>query len=628
MRRLAALFAVCSFAACRCVELPEGEYRCDPSTGGDCEDAGEAVDAGADAGPELDAGVDAGGFVLSPCTEQWCWDHPRPLGRVHLRSVFELRRDDVWAVGHAGNVLHYDGEGWRQVPANTGANLFDVWGFADDSVWIVGAAGTILEWDGQRFVRHDAGVGNELRAIAAANRRNMHVFGSNGAVLRYDGQWTRPVVPPNLGQFFAAAGWPDGGVLAYGDNGLRYSGGAWSVVPKPPDAGAINALWARSSQDIWAAGAAGGLWRNTSGDLDQGWVALDAGTSNALHAVFAIGDHGYWGSGSNGLWETTSSVPLATQAIWGIHGLSENDLWAVGPGQLLHRRLDGTFFDDQWPPEDFSTWLQGIALVPGGGAWAVGDGHSVFVRDGGTWSRVRNEGNVNFGWYYDVWASPQGPVVAVGGDPIRIAYWDAGAGQMSEVDPGFSEELWGVWGASPSDVWAVGQGRRIVRFDGGTWTVLPQDQLCPGGDYEEVTGTGPDDVWIVGNSGCVVRWDGRSFSDESVGVGDLLNGVATPARGEVFVASMTGRVWRRVGDAGWSSETLPATGTLHDLTAYAGTVWAAGDNAVLLRRDPVTGAWARTIVPSEQNFRLQTITSSPGEGLLAAGQHGVIFFRK
>src|SRR5262249_41024511 len=150
----------------------------------------------------------------------------------------------------------------------TSANLLRVWGADRSSVWIAGQNGLVMEWNGERLVRHDAGVNFDLRAIAPAGRRDGPFPGVDGTVGRLDGQpGSRPIVPgPSGAALNAATGWPDGGLLALGDYGLQHAG-AWAEVPRPSDAGPMNAIWSTAANDVWACGEAGGLYHNTSGDF-------------------------------------------------------------------------------------------------------------------------------------------------------------------------------------------------------------------------------------------------------------------------------------------------------------------------------------------------------------------------
>ena len=60
------------------------------------------------------------------------------------------------------------------------------------------------------------------------------------------------------------------------------------------------------------------------------------------------------------------------------------------------------------------------------------------------------------------------------------------------IDPRFV--LTSVWGSSASDVWAVGSGGTVVRYDGTTWRAVATGISET---LHAVWGTGPGDVWAV-----------------------------------------------------------------------------------------------------------------------------------
>jgi len=76
------------------------------------------------------------------------------------------------------------------------------------------------------------------------------------------------------------------------------------------------------------------------------------------------------------------------------------------------------------------------------------------------------------------------------------------------------EELFGVWGSSATDVWAVGAKGTIIRWNGSTWT-----PVASGTDRDllAVRGTAPDDVWAVGGREgdfrpTLLHWNGERWS--------------------------------------------------------------------------------------------------------------------
>jgi hypothetical protein len=61
-------------------------------------------------------------------------------------GVWGSASDDVWAVGYAGTILHWDGTLCSMVPSTTTAPLDAVWGSGPRSAFAVGQDGTILGW--------------------------------------------------------------------------------------------------------------------------------------------------------------------------------------------------------------------------------------------------------------------------------------------------------------------------------------------------------------------------------------------------------------------------------------------------------------------------------------------------
>jgi hypothetical protein len=65
-----------------------------------------------------------------------------------LLAVWGSAGDDVWAVGHWGTIIHWDGAHWMAFDSSTFHGLNAVWGSGGNDVWAVGDANTILHWDG------------------------------------------------------------------------------------------------------------------------------------------------------------------------------------------------------------------------------------------------------------------------------------------------------------------------------------------------------------------------------------------------------------------------------------------------------------------------------------------------
>jgi len=161
--------------------------------------------------------------------------------------------------------------------------------------------------------------------------------------------------------------------------------------------------------------------------------------------------------------------------------------------------------------------LYAVGGVPEDG---VLDGHAVIMRrDGETWAPVDTGLDLPLmNWVFGFSADD----VFLVGNRGTIVHWDGGAWTIQETPT--DDQLWGVWGAAPDDVYAVGgSGRRgseavLLHYDGVSWSDVDFGEL----DREtralfKVWGSGPDDVVVVGQRGVVIRWDGSEWTQHLVG---------------------------------------------------------------------------------------------------------------
>lgn len=184
---------------------------------------------------------------------------------------------------------------------------------------------------------------------------------------------------------------------------------------------------------------------------------------------------------------TWRQAPEAETLGWGMNvwGPSGDELYVVGGnperGAVLRERAG------EWAPLPVP---EDVGLVN----WAhgFGDGDVYFVANGGRALRWDGE-------RFEVWETPT------------------------------TEDLWGIWGVAPDDLWAVGGSGLetseavILHFDGEAWSqsALPAFERDARGLFK-VWGTGPDDVYAVGHRGLVLHWDGAAWTEVFVGASDDL----------------------------------------------------------------------------------------------------------
>ena len=74
-----------------------------------------------------------------------------------------------------------------------------------------------------------------------------------------------------------------------------------------------------------------------------------------------------------------------------------------------------------------------------------------------------------------------------------------------------TNNLSGVWGSSPSDVFAVGQHGTILHYDGTTWKSMSRGTT---NNLNGLWGSSSAESFAVGNGGTMVYYDGLVSTSE------------------------------------------------------------------------------------------------------------------
>lgn len=152
--------------------------------------------------------------------------------------------------------------------------------------------------------------------------------------------------------------------------------------------------------------------------------------------------------------------------------------------------------------------------------WAVGAdrgrGPAVLHYDGTAWSRVTT-GTRGDLWWVHVFDEQN---LFVGGERATVMRFDGSTWQRFHT-PGLAQHtVFGVWGRSPADVWAVGavsgRGGFVWHYDGEAWSevALPDGiDLDDNGDAPGIFKVWGDDdtVWFAGSRGVLMRHTGAGL---------------------------------------------------------------------------------------------------------------------
>jgi hypothetical protein len=248
--------------------------------------------------------------------------------------------------------------------------------------------------------------------------------------------------------------------------------------------------------------------------------------------------------------------------------------------------------------------------------WSVG----ADVGDGTAWERL-DSGHVGTLWW--VFGFEGGPIY-MGGEGGAILRYEGGT--FTPMSTPGTNTVFGIWGASPTDVWAVG-GVGTGASDGFAWRLegdawVEEPSLPPEVPGEaaiwKVSGRSADDVWLVGSAGVSLHWDGSALTRGDTGVGASLFTVSANADRFAAVGGAGNGIIVEHEDGAWHNMTPEYAPTLSGVVLGAGeTGFAVGAYGTVLSRDASGWTEEATSLAVDQN--LHAVWLDPEGGVWAAG---------
>jgi hypothetical protein len=148
---------------------------------------------------------------------------------------------------------------------------------------------------------------------------------------------------------------------------------------------------------------------------------------------------------------------------------------------------------------------------------------------------------------------------------------------LAPLPKGLSQGLGGIWGATASDVWAVGGRGTVLHFDGAAWTDQTPDATSQ--DLYAVHGSSAADVWAVGLHGAVLHYEGTRWSSIPSSVTADLVGVFAASPDQIWFAASDGP--RRSENGSFAHHADWPAGPIHAVWASSSSdVWMVGDGAI------------------------------------------------
>lgn len=255
--------------------------------------------------------------------------------------------------------------------------------------------------------------------------------------------------------------------------------------------------------------------------------------------------------------------------------------------EVVHQGLPGALLS-VWGTSSTDVWAVG-------GDTGDGQGPLVIRFDGESWSRVptgQTQGNL---WW--VFGFEDGPIYMGGDGGVILRYEDGDFTPMAT--PG-TNTVFGIWGASPDDMWAVGgasdaTGAFAWRLEGDAWVdepSLPADVPTDAALWK-VFGRSASDTWLVGSNGVSLHWDGSTLTQGDTGVGTSLFTVHADTERFVAVGGTASGIIVEYEGGAWSNVTPnpPPPGLSGVVLGRDGEGVAVGSFGAIYERSG-SGEWA------------------------------------
>ncbi len=192
-------------------------------------------------------------------------------------------------------------------------------------------------------------------------------------------------------------------------------------------------------------------------------------------------------------------------------------------------------------------------------------------------------------------------------------------GSFEWLETGVKKNIYGLWGTSAQNIFAVGALGTLWHWDGGGWT---QQVSLAKTDWRGIFGVDAQDIFAVGLSGAAAVFDGLTWKAVPVAGNQNLTGVfaAQGPSGIVAFASSQSGIYQFDKAAGWQKNGNLYSNFLAIHGSDATHMWAVGMTGALAVWDGVS--WQNQA--SGTSIALHDVWAASPTLVYAVGENGVI----
>ncbi len=261
----------------------------------------------------------------------------------NLNAIWAVTASDVWAVGNAGAIAHWNGTSWSAVSSPTAQNLTTVSCFSATDCSAAADAGQLIHWNGTAWSNVIDTGSEAFTSIALVSATDGWAVTAGtgtprGRIFRWNGTTWSLNIDTGSQLFSSVQCVTSTNCWAAADSGqiYRWNGTAWSQFV---DLGSQtwNGIRMNSASDGWVVGNGGAIyrWNGTA------WSSVASSTTQNLRAVDCTSSTSCTAVGAGGKivsWNGTAWSPVTsptTNQLNGVDVVSSTAGYAVGVGGTI-----------------------------------------------------------------------------------------------------------------------------------------------------------------------------------------------------------------------------------------------------------------------------------------------------
>lgn len=231
----------------------------------------------------------------------------------------------------------------------------------------------------------------------------------------------------------------------------------------------------------------------------------------------------------------------------------------------------------------------------------------------------------------DVWGLDENNVYAVGFVELKrgnssIIKWN---GNEWIPFPNIGGVKYGIFGLNESNIFVVGESsnRGIVAiWNGSNWTEYRDDYFLARGDtvypLRAIWGASPNDVWAVGDKGTIIHWNGTQWKKVDAGINTRINSIWGTSQNDIYIVAVSG-----INSVLFKYDGLTWVNISPNIGIFATTLWKTNPGKLLIGGTALLeydGSSFQQVVIPERTRGIVKMSGSNLNNIFSAGDFGEI----